>query len=181
MVKVEGKLEKKNSNKSAQIYQKNDLTKTIIMAFIGLVLILIPSDINKIFGIIVGILLLSIGLSSIFNYIKSKINFTPSLISGILYTLLGIIIFLSPSSVVRSIAIVIGLILVVAGLSKIKLSFMINSTRWIGTLLIGITTLVLGIILIFSPFSSDAITKFTGAILLVAAIFDLLDRYILQK
>ena len=40
---------------------------------------------------------------------------------------------------------------------------------------------ILGVILIFSPFSGDAITKVTGAFLLVVAVFDLIDNYILQK
>ena len=50
-----------------------------------------------------------------------------------------------------------------------------------GTLVIGILTTILGIVLIFSPFSGDAITKITGAFLVVVAIFDLIDNYILQK
>ena len=183
MVKVEGKLEKKNSNNDIKTYDKEELSRTLIMGLVGLVLMLMPNDINKILGIIVGIVVLLIGLSSIYNYIKSKISFTPSLISGILYTLLGIIILVSPDSVVRSIAIGIGIILVVTGLSKVKVAFTLRSINsyWIGTLIIGIITTILGIVLIFSPFSGDAITKFTGAFLVIVAIFDLIDNYILQK
>ena len=40
---------------------------------------------------------------------------------------------------------------------------------------------MLGIVLIFNPFSGDAITKFAGAFLVIVAIFDLIDNYILQK
>ena len=183
MVKVEGKLEKKNSSYNIKTYDKEELLRTLIMGLVGLVLIFIPNDINKILGIGVGIIVLLIGLSSVYNYFKSKINFTPNLISGILYTLLGIIILISPDSVVRSIAIGIGLILTFTGLSKVKLAFTLNrvSSNWIGTLIIGIITCILGIILILNPFSGDAITKFTGAFLVIVAIFDLIDNYILQK
>lgn len=187
MVKVEGTLEKKNANNNAnkvnKNYGKEELTRTLIMGLVGLVLVLMPDTLNKILGIIVGIVLLLIGLGSIYTYIQSKISFTSSLISGILYTLLGIIILISPGSVVRSIAIGIGIVLSITGLSKVRLSFTLKeiNTNWIGTLVIGVITTMLGIVLIFSPFSGDAITKFAGAFLVIVAIFDLIDNYILQK
>lgn len=183
MAKVEGKLEKKNKSNSIKTYEKEEVTRTLVMGLVGLILMLMPNDVNKILGIIVGVVVLLIGLSGIYNYIRSKIGFTSGLVSGILYTLLGIIILISPDSVVRSIAIGIGIILVVTGLSKVKVAFTLSSvsSNWIGTLIIGIITTILGIVLIFSPFSGDAITKFTGAFLVIVAIFDLIDNYILQK
>lgn len=183
MVKVKGTLEKKDtSNKCIKTYEKDELTKTLIMGLIGLVLVLIPGDINKIIGIIVGIFLLIFGLSSGYNYIKSKMNFTPELISTVLYTLLGIIILISPGSVVKSIAIGIGIIITIKGLSKMGLAFSSKdiNTYWIGTLVMGLVTTILGIVLIFSPFSGDAITKFTGAFLLIVAIFNLIDNYVFK-
>ena len=186
MVKVEGTLEKKNANHANKVnknYGKEELTRTLIMGLVGLVLVLMPDTLNKILGIIVGIVLLLIGLGSIYTYIQSKISFTSSLISGILYTLLGIIILISPGSVVRSIAIGIGIVLSITGLSKVRLSFTLKeiNTNWIGTLVIGVITTILGIVLIFNPFSGDAITKFAGAFLVIVSIFDLIDNYILQK
>ena len=183
MVKVEGTLEKKNSNKKNTNYSKEELTRTLIMGLVGLILVLMPDTLNKILGILVGVVLLVMGLINIYNYIQSKVGFTSSLVSGILYTLLGIIILISPGSVVRSIAIGIGIVLAITGLSKVKMSFTLKSinTNWIGTLIIGIIITILGMILIFNPFSGDAITKFAGAFLVVVAIFDLIDNYILQK
>ena len=183
MVKVEGTLEKKNSNKKNINYSKEELTRTLIMGLVGLILVLMPDTLNKILGIFVGVVLLVMGLINIYNYIQSKVGFTSSLVSGILYTLLGIIILISPGSVVRSIAIGIGIVLAITGLSKVKMSFTLKSinTNWIGTLIIGIIITILGMILIFNPFSGDAITKFAGAFLVVVAIFDLIDNYILQK
>lgn len=183
MVKVEGTLEKKNSNKKNTNYSKEELTRTLIMGLVGLILVLMPEALNKILGILVGVVLLVMGLINIYNYIQSKVGFTSSLVSGILYTLLGIIILISPGSVVRSIAIGIGIVLAITGLSKVKMSFTLKSinTNWIGTLIIGIIITILGMILIFNPFSGDAITKFAGAFLVVVAIFDLIDNYILQK
>lgn len=182
MVKVEGTLEKKNRN-NYDSYKKSELTKTLILGLVGLVLVLMPDTLNKILGIIVGVVLLVMGIAGIYQYLQNKIGTSASLVSGIFYSILGSIILLYPGSVVRAIAIGIGISLTISGLVKVKWSFTLKGldSTWIGTLVIGILTTILGIVLIFSPFSGDAITKITGAFLVVVAIFDLIDNYFLQK
>lgn len=182
MVKVEGTLEKKNRN-NYDSYKKSELTKTLILGLVGLVLVLMPGTLNKILGIIVGVVLLVMGIAGIYQYLQNKIGTSTSLVSGIFYSILGSIILLYPGSVVRAIAIGIGISLTISGLVKVKWSFTLKGldSTWIGTLVIGILTTILGIVLIFSPFSGDAITKITGAFLVVVAIFDLIDNYFLQK
>ena len=49
MVKVEGTLEKKNRN-NYDSYKKSELTKTLILGLVGLVLVLMPGTLNKILG-----------------------------------------------------------------------------------------------------------------------------------
>lgn len=182
MVKVEGTLEKKNRN-NYDSYKKSELTKTLILGLVGLVLVLMPGTLNKILGIIVGVVLLVMGIAGIYQYLQNKIGTSTSLVSGIFYGILGSIILLYPGSVVRAIAIGIGISLTISGLVKVKWSFTLKGldSIWVGTLVIGILTTILGIVLIFSPFSGDAITKITGAFLVVVAIFDLIDNYFLQK
>lgn len=182
MVKVEGTLEKKNRN-NYDSYKKSELTKTLILGLVGLVLVLMPGTLNKILGIIVGVVLLVMGIAGIYQYLQNKIGTSTSLVSGIFYSILGSIILLYPGSVVRAIAIGIGISLTISGLIKVKWAFTLKSldSTWIGTLVIGILTTILGLVLIFSPFSGDAITKITGAFLMVVAVFDLIDNYILQK
>lgn len=182
MVKVEGTLEKKNRN-NYDSYKKSELTKTLILGLVGLVLVLMPGTLNKILGIIVGVVLLVMGIAGIYQYLQNKIGTSTSLVSGIFYSILGSIILLYPGSVVRAIAIGIGISLTISGLVKVKWSFTLKGldSIWVGTLVIGILTTILGIVLIFSPFSGDAITKITGAFLVVVAIFDLIDNYFLQK
>ena len=66
---------------------------------------------------------------------------------------------------------------------KLKLAFTLKSItdKWIGTLVMGIITIVLGILLIFNPFAGITITKLAGAFLVIVAVFDLIDTYIIQK
>ena len=176
MTSVKGKLEKKNNTSN------NDLTNTIILGLVGLVLLLIPDTLNKLLGIIVGFCLLLLGIYSIYQYLQQKL-FSSNLISGILYSILGLIVLLYPGSVLRAVAIGIGFSLIVVGFTKLREALLLKdvNTKWIGTLIISILIITLGLLLIFNPFSGVAITKLSGGFLLCVAIFNIVDKYIFQK
>lgn len=176
MTSVKGKLEKKNSSVN------NDLTYTIILGLVGLILLLIPDTLNKLLGIIVGLCLLILGIYSVYQYLQQKL-FSSNMVSGILYCILGLIVLLYPGSVIRAVAVGIGFSLIVVGLTKLRQALVLKdvNSKWIGTLIISILTLILGLLLIFNPFSGVAITKLSGGFLLCVAIFNLVDKYIFQK
>lgn len=178
-MKVNGTLEKKNIESK----KGNMLTNTLILGLIGLVLLLIPDTLNKILGVIVGFILLLLGIMNVYQYLKSMQKYNAILISGILYSLLGMIILLSPSSVIRAVAIGLGILFLINGIMKIKSGITLRkfNEKWIGTLIIGIVVVILGILLIFNPFSGIAITKLAGAFLVLGAIFSIIDEYCLRK
>ncbi len=176
MASVKGKLEKKNNSSS------NELTNTLILGLVGLILLLIPDTLNKLLGIVVGLGLLILGIYSIYQYFQQKL-FTSNMISGILYSILGLIVLLYPGSVIRAVAIGIGFALIVIGLSKLRQALILKNvnTKWIGTLVVSILILILGFLLVFNPFSGVAITKLAGAFLLIVAIFNVVDNCVFQK
>ncbi|HIU11461.1 MAG TPA: DUF308 domain-containing protein [Candidatus Onthocola stercorigallinarum] len=185
--KVEATLEEKTIDVQAEVKISNndDISKTLILALIGLVLLLLPSTLNNIIGFVVGGCLLIFGIIGIIKYIRIKeYKFTSSLVSGILYSALGIIVIINPSSVISLVTICLGLYLVINGILKTVFSFNLKkiTTRWSGALVMGLLTIVLGLLLVINPFGSAvAITKLAGAFLVVVAIFDLVDRYIIMK
>ncbi len=179
-MKVEGVLEKKGKeNKN----QKIDLTRTLILGLVGLILALMPDFLNKVIGILVGAALLIGGLASIYQYIQNKEGNNLTLASGILYAVLGSIIMLYPHSVIRLVAICLGVYLLITGLLKFRSAFLSKSIndRWIGTLIVSLIILIFGLLLIFNPFSGIAITKLAGIFLVVVAIFEVIDVYIFQS
>ena len=185
--KVEATLEEKTIDVQAEVKISNndDISKTLILALIGLVLLLLPGTLNNIIGFVVGGCLLIFGIIGIIKYIRNKeYKFTSSLVSGILYSALGIIVIINPSSVISLVTICLGLYLVINGILKTVFSFNLKkiTTRWSGALVMGLLTIVLGLLLVINPFGSAvAITKLAGAFLVVVAIFDLVDRYIIMK
>ena len=185
--KVEATLEEKTIeiDSEAKVNNNDDLSKTLILALIGLVLLLLPETLNNIIGFVVGGCLLIFGIIEIIKYIKTKeYKFTSSLVSGILYSALGIVVFINPASVISLVTICLGVYLVINGILKTVFSFNLKriTTRWIGALVMGILTVILGLLLVINPFGSAvAITKLAGGFLVVVAIFDLVDRYIIMK
>ena len=185
--KVEATLEEKTIeiDSEAKVNNNDDLSKTLILALIGLVLLLLPETLNNIIGFVVGGCLLIFGIIGIIKYIKTKeYKFTSSLVSGILYSALGIVVFINPASVISLVTICLGVYLVINGILKTVFSFNLKriTTRWVGALVMGILTIILGLLLVINPFGSAvAITKLAGGFLVVVAIFDLVDRYIIMK
>ena len=169
---------------SSKVSNPDNLSKTLILGLVGLVLLLIPGTLNKLIGILIGVALLAVGIIAIVKYIKEKDNGSSlNLVSGILYSVLGVIIIIYPYSIINLVTICLGVYLVINGLLKLKLSFVLKriTDKWIGTLIMGIITVILGVVLIFNPFAGITITKLAGAFLVVVAVFDLIDTYIIQK
>ena len=162
----------------------DNLSKTLILGLVGLVLLLIPGALNKLIGILIGGDLHITGILSIIKYTKEKIaGSNLNLVSGILYAVLGVIIIIYPYSIINLVTICLGVYLIINGMLKLKLAFTLKNItdKWIGTLVMGIITIVLGILLIFNPFAGITITKLAGAFLVIVAVFDLIDTYIIQK
>lgn len=169
---------------SPKVSNPDNLSKTLILGLVGLVLLLIPGTLNKLIGILIGVALLAVGIIAIVKYIKEKDNGSSlNLVSGILYSVLGVIIIIYPYSIINLVTICLGVYLVINGLLKLKISFVLKriTDKWIGTLIMGIITVILGVVLIFNPFAGITITKLAGAFLVVVAVFDLIDTYIIQK
>lgn len=162
----------------------DNLSKTLILGLVGLVLLLIPGTLNKLIGILIGGALLITGVLSIIKYTKENIaGSNLNLVSGILYAVLGVIIIIYPYSIINLVTICLGVYLIINGMLKLKLAFTLKNItdKWSGTLVMGIITIVLGLLLIFNPFAGITITKLAGAFLVIVAVFDLVDTYIIQK
>ena len=183
-MKKKEKVEEVEIISSKNTSNPDSLSKTLILGLVGLIWLLIPGTLNKLIGILIGAALLITGILAIIKYTKENINGSNlNLVSGILYAVLGVIIIIYPYSIINLVTICLGVYLIINGLLKLKLSFVLKrvTDKWIGTLVMGIITVILGILLIFNPFAGITITKIAGAFLVIVAIFDLIDTYIIQK
>ena len=101
---------------SPKVSNPDNLSKTLILGLVGLVLLLIPGTLNKIIGILIGAALLIVGVLAIIKYTKEKEEGSNlNLVSGILYSVLGVIIIIYPYSIINLVTICLGVYLVING------------------------------------------------------------------
>ncbi len=169
---IKGVLEKKDKKENSIFY------KNVVLALVGLGLFLVPRTFNNIVGIVIGFVFLLAGLMSIFNYLQNKIGDTNNFINGILYSVFGVFIMLYPSSVVRLIALCIGIYLFIKALIKAKEAFMFKEmeNNWVGTFVVSVLFFLVGGLLIFNPVSTLVLTKILGMVLIIISLMDIFSK-----
>ena len=72
----------------------------------------------------------------------------------------------------------LGLFLIINGATKINYGLWLkrgNSGAWLVTLVAGILLVILGIMIVFNPFTAFALTQITGAFLIISGVLNLSD------
>lgn len=162
------------------------LITAILSIVVGLVLIFLPTVSNKIVGIIVGIIILIFGINSVYKYFHrdgAKI-YSLNLVFGILYSILGVVIILYPYSVIDFVTVCLGLFIIINGATKINYGIWLkrgNEDSWLITLVTGIFLVILGIMVVFNPFSALTLTQLSGAFLMIVGILNLSDTIMFKK
>lgn len=153
---------------------------SIITIIVGTILLFLPDLTNKVVGIITGVIFVLFGLTSVYKYLKrdgAKI-YTLNLVFSILYLVLGVVIIIFPFSVIEFVTVCLGLFLIINGATKINYGLWLkrgSCSAWLITLIAGSFLGVLGIMMIFNPFTSYALTQIVGAFLIMSGVINLSD------
>lgn len=162
------------------------IVSSIVIALVGAVLLFMPKLSNKLIGVIMGVLFILYGITTIYKYITrngAKL-YSLNLLYGIIILLIGVIIVLVPFSATSFLTICLGLYLIIIGINKVTYGIWFkigNHSSWLITLVIGIMLIFFGILILSNPFSSLTITRLVGAFLILASILDITDLILLKK
>ena len=172
-----------NMYKRMIIYSLLTALFTIVM---GIVLLLLPNATNKVVGIIVGIIFLIEGINSVYKYFhrEGAKLYNLSLVFGVLYAVLGVVIIIYPFTVVEFVTVCLGLYMIINGASKVNYALWLkrgNEDSWLITLATGILVAIVGILVIFNPFASLTLTKLAGAFLIITGILDFMDTILFKN
>ena len=147
----------------------------ILCSLLGVALLLWPDKAMNVLGYGFGAVLAVSGLLQVGGYIASnRQGFLKKLLllSGILITVVGVAILLAPKTVMKLTVIVIGIVMLYHGVMDIKYGFDIkecNDSKWAVTLVMGLVTCALGILVLVNPFESGRLLMI---IIGIALIFD---------
>lgn len=165
-------------------YLNLSIVMSILFAILGIILVVSPeSSISTISYMLAAFLL----VYGIYNFIDSftinPIFFFMKMTSSVISIILGIVIFLNPEIFKNLIPISLGIFFVINGIFKTRMSFIIKDVDnyFILSLIASILTIICGIVLIINPsISAIMITTMIGIIVIVYAIFDIVDAFILK-
>ena len=112
--------------------------------------------------------------------------FSLDLVTGIVTTLTGSLIYLYRMDLINVFPVILGIWIIVSNLIKMQLSINLSAiagSNWFLLLITQILMIILGVVLITNPFSSlIALTTLAGSFLIIAEVASLIESiYILVK
>ena len=176
-------------NSIENVYNKMiiySLITAILSIIVGLVLVFLPAVSNKVVGIIIGVIFLIFGINAIYKYFHrdgAKL-YSLNIVFGVLYSILGVVIILYPYSVMSFVTVCLGLFVIINGATKINYGIWLkrgSEDSWLVTLVTGIFLVVLGIMLVFNPFSALTLTQISGAFLMIVGVLNVSDTILFKK
>lgn len=160
---------------------------SILFILLGIIMILFPKTSLTIFAYLIAILLIINGIYLIILDSRMRNLFIPidTFLSGILSTLLGIIQIIYPNTLKIIIPITLGTYFIASSIVKMRLALSLKefgNSSWMLTLILAILSIICGIILILNPtITSITITLFSGIMMIIYAISDIIDMVLFKK
>ena len=174
-----------------QDMKQNYFVNAVIMVLLGLVLVIWPHILGVLLCYLLGGALIVMGVFQLISFLRGeRLGFYNKFVMmmGIVLVLLGIWICTQPHIVLSIIPVVVGIIVLIHGLMDIQYTLDIKkagSTKWWIALIAAILTLVVGLLLVFNPFTAYEITM---VLLGIAMLYDggsdlalLLFSYLAQR
>lgn len=174
-----------------QDMKQNYFVNAVIMIILGLVLVIWPHILGVMLCYLLGGALTVMGAIQLIGFLRGeRLGFYNkfSMFMGIVLVLLGIWICTQPRIVLSIIPVVVGIIVLIHGLMDIQYTLDIKrtgSTKWWIALIAAILTLIVGLLLVFNPFTAYEISMI---MLGIAMLYDggsdlvlLIFSYLAQK
>ena len=159
----------------------------VLTIIIGLILMINSVGTTVFICRLIGIVLIISGViftgSSLLNL--NSVTHRYSAIPGVIQLIIGIFIAARPDKLVGMITVIVGIIILVQSFSILDHAFetkFVGYRLWWITAIIALIMAVLGIVVIVNPFGAvSAALKFTGIVLIIQGISDIITRYRADK
>ena len=171
-------------SKEINKYLNLSIVMSVLFAILGVILVVSPNSSLDTIAYLLAAFLLVYGT---YNFIDSfaihPIFFFMKVASSVISIILGIVIFLNPEIFKNLIPIALGIFFIINGIFKTRMAFIIKDVDnyFVLSVITSVLTIICGIVLIINPsISAIMITTMIGIVVLVYAIFDIVDAFILK-
>lgn len=169
---------KKGMNK---IFNASVITSVIILV-LGIFLFIQPDTIIHMISIILGGIILIPGITSLIDYFKNK--YQPSLISGVITIIIGMILIVNTKLVASILPFILGIYFIVNGINRLQYALQLKrqAINYSTSLVFSILIIICGILFIINPFGGAlVITKVMGIFMIIYAVLDLANTIFIKK
>ena len=155
---------------------------SLLFIFTGIFLLLKPETAINIVCYVLGVILVLWGVVSVIQFFSDK-NSTSylslSFIFGAFVFIFGIIILIKPSIIASIVPLLLGVWMVINGVTKLSYSLSIyKASKNILSVVGSILIVIFGITLIFNPFEgAKGLTQIIGIALIVYSVLDLIESF----
>ena len=159
---------------------------SIIFILIGAFLLARPDDAIHLVSYALGIILAIWGAVFIIGFFSDKESqnyLEVSFVIGVFALIFGIIILIKPNTIASIIPLLIGIWMLINGVTKLSYSLTLNrENNAASSIIISLIIVVLGILLIFNPFAgAKKIVQILGIIIIIYSVLDLLECFAIKK
>ena len=170
-------------------FEKYSILISSLLIILGIFLLVSPMKSLEVGIISFAVIMIINGISSFISYFmlsNEERLFSLDLVTGIITTLAGSLIFLYRMDLINVFPLILGIFIIVNNLIKMQLSINLSGiagSNWFLLLITEILMIILGVVLITNTFSSIiALTTLAGSFLIIAETASLIEAiYILVK
>ena len=160
---------------------------SLILFFIGLFLVIKASTTLHAISYIIGVILILWGvvqvITSLTNKEKDNNYLSAGFILGVFSLIIGIVVIIDPEIIGSIIPFVIGIWMVINGVTKLYYALSLNKIqKATPAIIISLIILACGIFLIANPFKgAEILTQIIGASIMVYSVLDIVECFTLKK
>lgn len=163
------------------------IISSILFIIVGILLFVDPDGFVKSVSYLIGILLMVAGVGNVIKFAKNpQISISKAILTvGIILVIIGLFLILKPTFIGSIVPSVLGVCLIISSIEKLMYLKYLNDQNtesYITSMIFGIVVLIVGIFLLFNPFSTTLIiTQIIGVIIIIYATTDLIEKIRFKK
>ena len=165
-----------------RLYNVSLFTSVVVLA-VGVFLFINPSAVIDIIAVIIGILFLIPGVTSLIDYFKEKNE--ASLITGIITILVAIVIMAYRKLIASILPFIFGIFFVVNGINRLQYALEVRKEYGVKDskpILMAILILLCGVIFIIYPLTvAETAFQIMGLFLCIYALLDIANHVMVRK
>ena len=164
------------------------LVSSIFLLLLGLLLFFKSSETLVGISYLIGGILIALGVIAIISFLRNKtrdVFVQLNIVYGVVSIVAGIFLVTVPEFIGSIIPIVVGIAVIISSSFKVQQALVLknlDNRYFLPSLIMAILCLICGVVILFNPFTSAAVvTGIIGLFMIVYAVLDLVNSFILRK